>query len=117
MLSPANDTAKAIDYLLNRRASFTSFLDDGRICLSNNAVERASRAVVVGRRNWIFAGSDARYNRAAAVYTLIETRKMNDADPQAWLVDILARLPDHPANAHLLPWNGKAVRQSKSAAA
>jgi len=97
----------------------TRFLDDGRICLSNNAAERALRGVAVGRRNRTFAGSDAGGNRAAAVCTLIETCKMNDVDPQAWLADVLARLPDHPANtvADLLPWNWKATRQSKAAAA
>jgi transposase len=73
----------------------------------------------VGRRNWTFAGSDAGGHRAAAVYTLIETCKMNDVDPQAWLADVLARLPDHPANkvADLLPWNWKANQQSKAAVA
>ncbi|MGY3488013.1 hypothetical protein ACVW1C_005896 [Bradyrhizobium sp. USDA 4011] len=73
LLSSGNDTAKAINYLLNRWAAFTRFLDDGRICLSNNAAERALRGVAVGRRNWTFAGSDAGGHRAAAIYTLIET--------------------------------------------
>jgi transposase len=119
LLSSGNDTAKAINYLLNRWAAFTRFLDDGRVCLSNNAAERALRGVAVGRRNWTFAGSDAGGNRTAAVYTLIETCKMNDVDPQAWLADVLARLPDHPANrvADLLPWIWKTTRQPKAAAA
>jgi transposase len=119
LLSLGNDTAKAINYLLNRWAAFTRFLDDGRVCLSNNAAERALRGVAVGRRNWTFAGSDAGGHRAAAVYTLIETCKMNDVDPQAWLADVLARLPDHPVNkvADLLPWNWKATQQSRAAAA
>jgi transposase len=119
LLSSNNDTAKAINYLLNRWAAFTRFLDDGRACLSNNAAERALRGVAVGRKNWIFAGSDAGGHRAAAVYTLIETCKMNDVDPQAWLADVLARLPDHPANkvVDLLPWNWKATQQAKAAAA
>jgi transposase len=119
LLSSGNDTAKAINYLLNRWVAFTRFLNDGRVCLSNNAAERALRGVAVGRRNWTFAGSDAGGNRAAAVYTLIETCKMNDADPQAWLADVLARLPDHPVNrvADLLPWNWKVTQQSKAAAA
>ena len=97
----------------------TRFLDDGRVCLTNNAAERALRGVAVGRRNWTFAGSDAGGHRAAAVYTLIETCKMNDVDPQAWLADVLARLPDHPANkvTDLLPWNWKANQQSKAAVA
>jgi hypothetical protein len=76
LLSSVNNTAKAINYLLNRWAAFTRFLDDGRVCLSNNAAERALRGVAVGRRNWTFAGSDAGGRRAAAVYTLIEICKM-----------------------------------------
>jgi transposase len=119
LLSSNNDTAKAINYLLNRWAAFTRFLDDGRVCLSNNAAERALRGVAIGRRNWTFAGSDAGGHRAAAVYTLIETCKMNDVDPQAWLADLLARLPDHPASkvADLLPWNWKASQQQSRAVA
>ena len=119
LLSSNNDTAKAINYLLNRWTAFTRFLDDGRVCLSNNAAERAVRGVAIGRKNWTFAGSDAGGHRAAAVYTLIETCKMNDVDPQAWLADVLARLPDHPANKvdELLPWNWKANQRSKAAVA
>jgi transposase len=119
LLSTKNDTAKAINYLLNRWAAFTRFLHDGRVCLTNNAAERALRGVAVGRKNWTFAGSDAGGHRAAAVYTLIETCKMNDVDPQAWLADVLARLPDHPANkvADLLPWNWMANQQSKAGVA
>jgi transposase len=119
LLSAKNDTAKAINYLLNRWAAFTRFLDDGRVCLTNNAAERALRGVAVGRRNWTFAGSDAGGHRAAAVYTLIETCKMNDVDPQAWLADVLARLPDHSANkvADLLPWNWRSARQQSAVAA
>ncbi len=75
--------------------------------------------MAIGRKNWTFAGSDAGGHRAAAVYTLVETCKMNDVDPQAWLADVLARLPDHPANkvADLLPWNWKANQQFKAAVA
>jgi transposase len=106
-LSSKNAMAKAFDYLLRRWASFTRFLDDGRVCLSNNAAERAIRPIAVGRRNWTFAGSDAGGHRAAAMYTLIETCRMNDIDPHAWLADIIARLPSHPAKRidELLPWN------------
>ena len=77
--------------------------------MSNNAAERALRCVAVGRKNWTFAGSDEGGRRAAAVYTLIETAKLNDIDPRAWLADVLARLPDHPARRihELLPWNWK----------
>ena len=118
-LSPKHDLAKAINYSLNNWAAFTRFLDDGRICLSNNAAERALRGVAVGRRNWTFAGSDAGGQRAAAVYSLIETCKMNDVDPQAWLAYVLAKLPDHPAKRidELLPWDWKARQQAQVSAA
>ena len=78
----------------------------------NNAAERALRGIAIGRRNGTFCGSDAGGHRAAAIYTLIETAKLNDVDPQAWLPDVLARLPDHPAKRldELLPWNWKASR-------
>ena len=118
-LSSKSETAKAITYCLTRWTAFTRFLDDGRICLSNNAAERAVRGVAVGRKNWTFAGSDAGGHRAAAILTLIETCKMNDVDPQAWLTDILARLPDHPAKRinELLPWNWKLQHQPQAKAA
>ena len=85
--------------------------------MSNNAAERALRCVAVGRRNWTFAGSDEGGRRAAAVYTLIETAKLNDIDPHAWLADVLARLPDHPAKRihELLPWNWKAPARAAAA--
>jgi len=100
-------TAQAIDYMLTRWPAFTRFLDDGRICLSNNAAERALRGVALGRRSWLFAGSDRGGERAAAMYTLIATAKLNDIAPQAWLADVLARIADHPASrlAELLPWS------------
>jgi len=84
----------------------TRFLDDGRICISNNAAERALRCVPLGRKAWLFCGSD-RGERAAVHYTLIQTAKLNDADSQAWLADVLARIADHPASRldALLPWN------------
>jgi transposase len=91
----------------SRWASFTRFLEDGRVCATNNAAERAIRPLAVGRRNWTFAGSDAGGQRAAAMYTLTETCKLNDVDARAWLADVLARLPGHPASRinELLPWN------------
>ena len=94
------------------------FLDDGRLCLSNNAAERALRCVAVGRRNWTFAGSDEGGRRAAAIYTLIETAKLNDIDPLAWLTDVLARLQDHPAKRldELLPWNWQSQQKLRAAA-
>jgi transposase len=100
------EVGKAIAYALNHWPALTRFLEDGRICLSNHAAERALRGVVVGRHNWTFAGSDRGGERAAAIYTLIETAKLNGVDPQAWLADVLARLPDHPAQriGDLLPW-------------
>jgi transposase len=116
-LSSKSETAKAIDYALKRWTALTRFLDDGRLCMSNNAAERALRCVAVGRRNWTFAGSDEGGRRAAALYTLIETAKLNDIDPHAWLADVLARLPDHPAKRihELLPWNWKAPAHAAAA--
>ena len=106
-LARGNDLAKAMDYMLKRWAAFSRFLDDGRICLSNNAAERALRGIALGRKSWLFAGSDRGGQRAAAMYSLIVTAKMNDVDPQAWLADVLARIAEHPVRAldELLPWN------------
>jgi transposase len=106
-VSKHSETGKAIDYTLKRWDAFTRFLEDGRLCISNNAAERELRAVAIGRKNWTFAGSDEGGRRAAAIYTLIATAKLNGVDPQAWLADVLARLPDHPAKRihELLPWN------------
>ena len=117
-LSPANQVAKAIAYSLNRWDGLARFLDDGRLCMTNNAAERALRGIAVGRHNWTFAGSDNGGRRAAALYTLIETAKLNYIDPQAWLADILARLQDHPAKRinEFLPWNWNSERQQKAAA-
>jgi transposase len=117
-LSSKNETAKAIDYSLKRWTALTRFLDDGRLCMSNNAAERALRGIAVGRRNWTFAGSDEGGRRAAAIYTLIETAKLNDIDPQAWLADVLSRLPDHPAKriSELLPWNWRPQNRADEAA-
>ena len=117
-LSSHNQVAKAIAYSLNCWDALVHFLDDGRLCLSNNVAERALRGIAVGRHNWTFAGSDAGGRRAAAIYTLIETAKLNDTDPQAWLADVLARLQDHPAKRidELLPWNWKPQHLHKLAA-
>ncbi len=118
-LSRHADTAKAIDYMLKRWPAFTRFLDDGRICLSNNAAERALRGIAIGRKAWLFAGSDRGGERAAAMFTLIETAKLNTVDPQAWLADVLRRINDHPAArlAELLPWNWRTTAGLKGAAA
>ncbi len=116
-LSAHSETAKAIAYCLNRWNGLVRFLDDGRLCMTNNAAERALRCVAVGRHNWTFAGSDEGGRRAAAIYTLVETCKLNGVDPRAWLADVLARLPDHPARriSELLPWNWKRERVAEAA--
>ena len=106
-VSKNSDTGNAIEYSLKRWAALTRFLDDGRLCMTNNAAERELRAVAVGRRKWTFAGSDEGGRRAAALYTLIATAKLNDIDPQAWLADVLARMLNYPAKriGDLLPWS------------
>ena len=118
-LSRGNDLAKAMDYLLKRWPAFTRFLDDGRVCLSNNAAERALRGIALGRKSWLFAGSDRGGQRAAAMYSLIVTAKLNDVDPQAWLADVLARIAEHPAHGidELLPWNWQPRSAPESQAA
>ncbi|TPG04331.1 IS66 family transposase, partial [Sphingomonas oligophenolica] len=106
-LARHSPVAGAIDYMLKDWAAFSRFLDDGRICLTNNAAERALRGIALGRKAWLFAGSDRGGERAAFMYTLIGTAKLNDIDPQAWLADVLARIADHSAARldELLPWN------------
>ena len=113
---------KAINYLFEkdgRWPAFTRFLEDGRICLTNNAAERSLRGVALGRKSWLFAGSERGGDRAAFVYTLIVTAKMNDIDPQAWLADVLARIAGHPASQldDLLPWNWRPERAAVNRAA
>ncbi len=111
-LSRSHDLAKACQYMLRRWPAFTRFLDDGRVCLSNNAAERALRCVPLGRKAWLFCSSDRGGDRAAVIYTLIQTARLNDVDPQAWLADVLARIADHPAHRldELLPWNWREPR-------
>ena len=113
------DVGKAMDYMLKRWDTFSRFLADGRICLTNNAAERALRGVALGRRAWLFCGSDRGGERAAAMYTLIVTAKMNGADPRAWLADVLRRINDHPASRlhELLPWNWRRPAQDTAQAA
>jgi transposase len=113
------EVAKAIDYMLKRWPSFRRFLDDGRICLTNNAAERALRGIALGRKAWLFAGSDRGGERAAAVYSLIVTAKLNEVDPRAWLADVLARIADHPALRldELLPWHWPRPSDDRSLAA
>jgi len=106
-LSRHAEVAKAMDYMLKRWPAFARFLEDGRICVSNNAAERALRGIALGRKSWLFCGSDRGGERAAVMYSLIGTAKLNGIDPQAWLADVLARIADHPAKrlGELLPWN------------
>jgi len=119
LLSKHAKVAKAIDYLLssNHWPGFTRFLEDGRVCLSNNAAERSLRGVALGRKSWLFAGSERGGQRAAAMYTLIGTAKLNDIDPQAWLADVIARISDTPVSrlSELLPWNWKPAAKTESA--
>jgi hypothetical protein len=116
-LSRHSDVAKAMDYILKRWSTFARFLDDGRICLTNNAAERALRGIALGRKSWLFAGSDRGGERAAVMYTLIQTARLNDVDPQAWLADVLARINDHNIQRldQLLPWNWKNNRAKLAA--
>ena len=109
--------AKAMDDMLTRWEGFTRFLHDGRICLTNNAAERALRGIALGRRAWLFCGSDRGGRRAAAMYSLIVTAKMNDIDPQAWLADVLARINDLPQTKlhELLPWEWKRLHETTTA--
>jgi transposase len=106
-LSRHSDVARAMDDMLKRWAAFSRFVDDSRICMTNNAAERALRGIAIGRKAWLFAGSDGGGERAAAMYTLIVTAKLNGLDPRAWLADVLRRIADHPASQleELLPWN------------
>jgi hypothetical protein len=106
-LSGGNDVAKAMDYMLKRWAVFVRFLANGRICLTNNAAERALRGIALGRKSWLFAGSDRGGQRAAVMYSLIVSAKMNDVDPQAWLTHALANIAQQPVSRldDLLPWN------------
>lgn len=118
-LSRSSSVAKPIDYMLKRWDRFAAFLKDGRICLTNNAAERSLRGFALGRKAWLFAGSDRGADRAAAITTLITTAKLNDVDPQAWLADVLARIATMPQNRlpELLPWNWQpCAAQSRQAA-
>ena len=104
-ISGRSELAKAIRYTLSRWGSLTHILRDGRVCIDNSAAERAMRPIAIGRRNWTFAGSDAGGERAAAIYSLIETAKINGIDPEDYLRKMLERIADHPVRrvADLLP--------------
>jgi transposase len=118
-LSNSSAVAGPIDYMLRRWDRFIRFIDDGRICLTNNAAERALRGFALGRKSWLFAGSERGADRAAVMATLIMTAKLNDVDPQAWLADVLARINDHAIHRldELLPWNWAAEMERRKLAA
>jgi hypothetical protein len=108
-ISGRSDIAAAIRYALSRWDALTRYLDDGTVAIDNNPVERAIKPLVLGRKNWLFAGSDVGGERAAAIYSLTETAKMNGLDPEDYLRDVLHRIADHPVSrvSQLLPWNIK----------
>ena len=117
-LSRSSPVSEPIDYMLKRWNGFTSFLGDGRICLTNNAAERALRGFALGRKSWLFAGSDRGADSAAFMATLIMTAKLNDIDPQAWLANVLAKIADTPISRleQLLPWNWTSTQTAAVAA-
>jgi transposase len=106
-LSRKSDTAMAIRYALGRWEPLMRFCDDGRIEIDNNAAERALRVVALGRKNFLFAGSDGGGESAAAIYSLVGSAKLNGVDPESYLRNALSRIADHPINRieELLPWN------------
>ena len=118
-VSGKSPLAKAIRYATSRWEALTRFVADGRLELSNNAAERAIRPLTLGRRNYLFAGSDAGGRRAATFYTLITTARLNGVDPQAWLTDVISRIADHPMSRlnELLPWTWKAGQPHQAQAA
>jgi transposase len=106
-LSRKSDTAAAIRYALSRWRALTRYLDDGGIEMDNSAAERALRTVALGRKNFLFCGSDAGGDRAATIYSLLGTAKLNGLDPELYLRRVLQKIADHPINRiqELLPWN------------
>ena len=117
-LSARSELAAAFRYMLARWLALTRCFDDGRLALDNNPAERALRCVAIGRKNYLFAGSDRGGERAAAMYSLIETAKLCGRDPEAYLRDVLTRIADHPINriADLLPWNWQPAAPAAEAA-
>ena len=117
-LSRKSELAAAFRYMRGRRAALVRCFDDGRLALDNNPAERALRCVAIGRKNYLFAGSDAGGRRAAAMYSLVETAKLNGLNPQLFITDVLARIADHPARhvADLLPWNWQPLVADRAAA-
>src|SRR6202030_4615144 len=117
-LSRKSELAQAFRYMRARWAALVRCFDDGRLALDNNPAERALRCVAIGRKNYLFAGSDAGGRRAAAIYALIESAKLNGLNPQHYLADLLARIADHSARriAELLPWNWQPLDATRAAA-
>jgi transposase len=113
-LSRKSDTAAAILYSLNLWPALNRYCDDGQIEIDNSAAERALRGIAIGRRNYLFAGADSGGERAAAIYSLIGTARLNGVDPEAWLRHVLTHIADHPANqvADFLPWKARRADQS-----
>jgi len=117
-LSRKSELAAAFRYMRTRWPALVRCFDDGRLALDNNPAERALRGVAIGRKNYLFAGSDAGGRRAASMYSLIETAKLNGINPQRYLADVLGRIADHPARqiVELLPWNWKPIEAPRVAA-
>ena len=106
-LSAKSNLAEAFRYAINRREALSRFVTDGRLEVDNNIAENAMRCIALGRKNYLFAGSDTGGDRAAAIYTIVQTAKMNDLNPEAYLRDTLARVAEgHPINRidELMPW-------------
>ena len=118
-LSRSSGVIKPIDYMLKRWDGFARFVQDGRICVTNNAAERALRGLALGRKAWLFAGSDRGAERAAVMCTLIMTARLNDVDPKAWLADVFTRIADIPQSRlhELLPWHWKSSAVTPARAA
>jgi len=106
-ISGKSALADAIRYGITRLGRLRPYLEDGRLAIDNNPAERGMKGIAVGRKNWLFAGSEAGGRAAAAAYTLIETAKLNKVDPQAWLATVLGRIAEHKINRidELLPWH------------
>ena len=113
-LSTKSDTAAAIRYALSRWRALTRYVDDGKLEIDNNAAERALRVVALGRKNFLFAGSDSGGERAAAIYSLLGTAKLNGLDPEIYLHHVLERIADHPISriSQMLPWNLSGTTQT-----